>query len=503
MTSKFYEPEDLACVIAEFKNNGKKIGLSHGVFDLLHPGHIQHFIAAKREVDYLIVSITSDAFVNKGPGRPVFTEDIRISTLSALSAVDYVTISRDKTAEKIIEIVKPDIYFKGSDYANSADDPTGKISDEKKMVERFGGQILFTNEITSSSSKLINNYFNSTPSVVKNWVQSLKSKFSVTDIESYLNKIENLKVAVIGETIIDQYTKVEALSKSSKDPILAFRLLDTDVYAGGILAIANNCASWTKHVTAISIIGYDDSRPTDLAQILNKNIELKMITSDRPTITKHRYVDIGTNSKLFETYEFNPDPLHDEDVKKVIKEISSLEKYDIILVADYGHGLFTNQLIEHLSEQSTYLCVNTQSNAGNRGYNTITKYSRLDFFSVNSGELKLELRNQKLDYDLVVPELMRKLSAHQAVLTKGAEGLAVYGKSGFSAAPAIANKIVDKVGAGDSVFAISSLLSYVKAPLDIIGLVSSLVASHEVAQFGHQTSMSIGDIKKQIRSLMS
>jgi rfaE bifunctional protein nucleotidyltransferase chain/domain len=503
VTDKFYEPEDLSIIVDKLRSQGKKIGLSHGVFDLLHPGHIQHFIAAKKEVDFLIVSITSDAFVNKGPGRPIFAENIRISTLSALSAVDYVTISRGKTAEKIIESIRPNIYFKGSDYANASDDPTGKISDEKQIVEKFGGKLHFTDEITSSSSKLINSFLNSAPVEVKNWVQTLKSKYSIVEVENYLQRIENLKVVVIGETIIDQYTKVEALSKSSKDPILAFHLLDTEVYAGGILAIANNCASWTKEVTAISVIANDDLRPNDIAKLLSQNIQLKLITSNRPTITKHRYVDIGTNTKLFETYDFNPNPLPDKEVWQIIDAVSSLENYDVLLAADYGHGLFTNQLIEHLTEVSPYFCVNTQSNAGNRGYNTITKYSKVDFFSVNSGELRLEMRSQKLNYDLVVPELMSKLSAHQAVLTKGAEGLTVYEHLASSNAPAIATKIVDKVGAGDSVFAISSLLSYVKAPLDIIGLVSSVVASHEVSQFGHRTSMSIGDIKKQVRSLMS
>ena len=167
----------------------------------------------------------------------------------------------------------------------------------------------------------INSHFNSAPAEVKNWIQNIKHKFSVNDIEGYLNKIETLKVAVIGETIIDQYTKVEPLSKSSKDPILAFHLQETEVYAGGILAIANNCSAWTKHVTAISVIGNNDSRPTDLARILNKDIELKLIVSSRPTITKHRFIDIGTNSKLFETYDFDPNSLPDEDIEKVLKEI--------------------------------------------------------------------------------------------------------------------------------------------------------------------------------------
>ena len=68
----FREPGDLAIELLPFKSEGRTIGLSHGVFDLVHPGHIQHFLAAKKQVDILVVSITADKFVNKGPGRPIF-----------------------------------------------------------------------------------------------------------------------------------------------------------------------------------------------------------------------------------------------------------------------------------------------------------------------------------------------------------------------------------------------------------------------------------------------
>ena len=503
MENKFIEAEDLALILEKLKQDGKKIGLSHGVFDLLHPGHIQHFIAAKRDVDILIVSITADKFVNKGPGRPIFNEQIRISTLSALSAVDFVTISRDKTAEKLIEILTPDIYFKGSDYANDSDDPTGKIKDEKHIVEKFGGKIHFTNEMTSSSSKLINSFLNVTPIEVQNWLKEIKNEFSVSEIEEYLNKLSQLKIAVVGEIIIDAYTKVEALAKSSKDPILAFRLLESEIYAGGILAIANNCSAWVSSVTAVSIIGHNDDRPTNLAKILNNNINLMLTKTERPTITKHRFIDVGTNAKLFETYDFDPSPIPENELESVKKNLNNVIESDLVLVADYGHGLMDPLLIEYLTSKKIYLSVNTQSNAGNRGYNTITKYPRVDFFTANSGELKLELRSQNVDYDSVMPKLINKLKASSAILTKGADGLTIYGDGDIKSAPAIATKIVDKVGAGDSVFAIASLLAYIKTPPAMIGFIASIVASHEVAQFGHKNSLTLGDLKKQIRTMLS
>src|SRR3989338_5433489 len=108
--------DELACIIQQFKEKGKKIVQCHGVFDLLHPGHIRHFEAAKREGDMLIVTLTKDKYVNKGPGRPVFNQRLRAESIAALECVDYVAINDWPTATNAIKKLKPHIYAKGSDY---------------------------------------------------------------------------------------------------------------------------------------------------------------------------------------------------------------------------------------------------------------------------------------------------------------------------------------------------------------------------------------------------
>ena len=127
-------------------------------FDLLHPGHIYHFDQAKAKSDILVVSITSDNKVLKGPGKPYFNEKHRLYALASLEVVDYVVISNEKSAVNVIKKLKPNIYVKGNDYKNSEDDITGKIFDEKKS-EKYGGQILFTSGPVFSSSKIINKEF--------------------------------------------------------------------------------------------------------------------------------------------------------------------------------------------------------------------------------------------------------------------------------------------------------------------------------------------------------
>ena len=122
----------------KLKNEGKTIALCHGVFDLVHPGHVIHLEQAKEMADILVVSITAAKFVRKGPDRPYFNDEMRMKFLAALECVDYVLLSEGYTVDDIIEAVEPDIYVKGEEYAKAEEDITGKITEEKNLVEKYG-----------------------------------------------------------------------------------------------------------------------------------------------------------------------------------------------------------------------------------------------------------------------------------------------------------------------------------------------------------------------------
>jgi len=492
-------------ILDELRSSGKTIALCHGVFDLIHPGHIQHFSAAKKLVDVLIVSITADEFVNKGPGRPLFDQETRIASLSALVDVDYVAISYSPTAIQIIELIKPDLYIKGSDYLNEEEDVTGMISLERQYVEKHGGKIHFTNEITSSSSSLINKFYSSFSTTAQEWVKDFKENNGYNETVAWLDKIQNLKITIIGETIVDQYTYCDPLAKSSKDPILAFQLGRSNMYPGGVLAIANNCQGWASDVSVLSFVGIDANKYSEVISMINKKIKLKLIrTDDRPSILKHRFVDKNSGTRVFEFYNFESKDLPATAAAEIELLLNkACTNSDIVIAADYGHGLFTPQIINNITKQQVFLAVNTQSNAGNRGYNTISKYNNADFVCLNSGEIQLEMRNRNPDYFEIIPRILKRIDAKYAAVTLGGEGLIVFDNLGNSAkVPAFATKVIDKVGAGDAVLAISSMLASVSAPVKVIGFLANLIAAHEVSQLGHQTSLSFSDIKKHAKAIL-
>ena len=155
---KVIDLENLAEKLKALKYEGKKVVLCHGCFDLMHPGHIKYLQASKRMGDILVVTITPDVYVDKGPGRPAFNQALRADSIAALECVTYVAINKWPTAEETLRLLRPDIYVKGQEFENS-EDRTGKLQSELKVANEIGVEMRFTHEIVFSSSELLNKYF--------------------------------------------------------------------------------------------------------------------------------------------------------------------------------------------------------------------------------------------------------------------------------------------------------------------------------------------------------
>jgi bifunctional ADP-heptose synthase (sugar kinase/adenylyltransferase) len=312
------------------------------------------------------------------------------------------------------------------------------------------------------------------------------------------------QVNVLGETIIDIYTNCLPLAKSSKDPILAFQKFDSQQFLGGVLAIADVASQLAESTRVLSVAGKEIE---DYVAELNPNRAyiLEMLELEtQPTIKKHRFVDSKSGYRVFEYYDFDSSEialvLQDQIIESLSRKINS---QSLVIAADYGHGFFAQRMIDKLCALDVFLAVNTQANAGNRGFNTYNKYPRIDFLSLNGNELELALRKKNLDYSEVIPNIMREKACSYAVVTLGGDGLLTFDATGeYAHTPAFASKVVDKVGAGDSVLAIASILGFLNAPKELIGLLSSVVAAFEVEQLGHKSSLDVVSMKKYVKGLL-
>jgi len=134
---KIFQREELAPIVERLRGEGKTVGLTNGVFDILHAGHVRYLREARTHCDALVVSLNTDESVKKykDPARPLVPQNQRAEVVAALSFVDFVTFHSERRMRKTLEILKPGLYIKGGDYK-----PEQLTS--RDVVEKYGGRAL-------------------------------------------------------------------------------------------------------------------------------------------------------------------------------------------------------------------------------------------------------------------------------------------------------------------------------------------------------------------------
>lgn len=485
--------ERAAAIIADAKKHGRTVVLAHGVFDLVHLGHVRHLETAKREGDMLVVSVTEDRFVNKGPGRPAFPAPMRAEMLAALGIVDIVVVNNAATAVNVINALQPSIYVKGSEYTNADDDVTGKIVDEQKAVEAGGGRIVFTDDIVFSSSSLINQYMDVYHPELREYLERLRERITVDDITAMIDKVAGMKVLLVGDAIIDEYQYVTSMGKSPKEAMIATKFGGREVFAGGVFAAANHVASFCAEVEVLTCLGSDDTYEEFIKSHLKPNVRLNAIYREgAPTTRKCRFVDQSYLRKMFEVYFFEDGPLAgncQSDLDNMINERAG--EFDLVIVTDFGHGLIAPSTIRALQDNAKFLAVNAQSNSANHGYNLITKYGRADYVCIDAPEARLAMSDKFCEIgDLISTRLAPQLDCKRMIVTQGKDGCITFDEArGTRTIPAFTKSVIDTVGAGDAFLSVTSPLVASGAPMDLVGFVGNAAGAMKVGIVGHRKSI--------------
>ncbi|MDD4004607.1 MAG: PfkB family carbohydrate kinase [Elusimicrobiaceae bacterium] len=479
---KILSIQQLAEKVADLKKSGKTVVLCHGVFDLMHPGHIRHLQTAKKEGDILVVTVTPDRYVNKGPGRPVFSENLRAETLAALGAVDYAAVNEWPNAVETLKTVKPSVYIKGSDYAAPDQDITGGIALEKEAVESVGGQLRFTNDIQFSSTALLNRFFGTFPEPTRQWLQDFRARHSPDSVIDAMRALKKLRVLVVGDVIVDEYHYCSGLGKSPKDNIITTRYLGEERFAGGALACANHLAGFCEEVTLVTCLGGMQTHEDYIRLNLKPNIRPEFfVRPDTCTVVKRRFVEPVFLTKLFEVAFLDDRPLPDDVCAGMAAHLERIAgDYDLVLVSDFGHGLVDERIIGAL-KNARFLTVNAQSNSANHGYNLVTKYHKADYICIDEPELRLASHDKYGDIHALIKGLSQKLDCPCISITRGHLGAITYRRElGFFETPVFSGKIVDRVGAGDSYLSVTAPMAAAGLTPDLIGFTGNAAAAIKV-----------------------
>ena len=235
---------------------------------------------------------------------------------------------------------------------------------------------------------------------------------------------------------------------------------------------------------------------------MNKKVERVFFRKkNSPTILKKRFIDNITKNKLFGIYSLNDDISPIKDDTKICKYIEkNILKYDLILISDYGHGFISNKTAKKITSKKKYIALNAQVNAANIGYHDLLKYKNIDAVIINETELRHEMRNKNDETKLLSTQLQRKLNTNDLLVTRGKHGAILLSKKNknFVESPAFAKNVVDKVGAGDAMLSIISLLIKIGAPKDLSLLLGSFAGSISVETIGNSVSISRQNFLRQI-----
>jgi rfaE bifunctional protein nucleotidyltransferase chain/domain len=499
---------ELAPIVARFRAEGKTVVHAHGVFDVLHIGHVRHLEEAARLGDKLIVTITADRHVNKGPGRPIFNEHLRAEMLASLEYVDWVGVNQDPDAVILLNTLKPSVYVKGPEYARPEDDVTGKISKEVEAVQSHGGRVAITTDtVVFSSSNLINQHFSIYERPVREYLDNMRKTIGLEKVLEQLDAIKDFRVLLIGDTIIDDYQYVEPMGKSPKESLVATKYVDRELFAGGVIAASNHVAGFCREVEVVTALGMTDSHEALIRKNLAPNVKLHPVWRDGvPTTRKTRFVDTSyAMRKMFEVYFFDDRPLPQSSTAEITKLLENIAgDFDCVIVTDFGHGLISNPIIDVLSKEARFLAINAQTNSANTGFNLITRYKKADLICIDGPEARLAIGDKDMDVTSIVSSaLPERISCQRFIVTQGRHGCATYdSKVGLGRVPALTNTMVDPVGAGDAFLSLASPIAAAGTPLDLVGFFGNVAGAIKIGIVGHRTPVGKVPVVKFVTSLL-
>ena len=481
----------------------KKILMCHGVFDLVHPGHIRHLQYCKKHCDYLVVSITTDKHVLKSDFRPYVPEKLRALNLAAIELIDFVLIDKESKPLKNLKFIKPDIYGKGYEYVDGKINP--KTQEEIDVIKSYGGEFMYTpGDYVQSSSYIIEN---NKPDLKLVKLKTLMENEKITFKNLYecLKNIKNEKVFVLGDTIVDSYVETEFIGSNAKTPTFSVRYINKDDYVGGAGVVAKHLSAAGANVTFCSILG-EDKLSNFVKKDLKKN-KIKVIffsEKNRPTTNKQVY--IAQNYRLLKVDTLDNTPINEDLINNISKEIKKIRKGSIVF-SDFRHGIFNKSSIKKLisSINKNILKVGDSQIASRWG--NILDFKNFDLITPNEKEARFALGDQDSAIRPLASKLYEKANCKSLILTLGSRGILTIRKErykndarAFFSVDSFADNVLDPVGCGDSLLAYSTL-AYKVTKNDVISSIIGIIASSIEAGINGNLPIKNTDIEKKLKQI--
>jgi len=485
---KILNSKILEKTIQNLKKNKKKIVMCHGTFDLVHPGHIRHLFYAKSKGDVLIVSITGDKFVTKQSKGTYVPEDLRIRNLAALELVDYTLIDYNFKPLELISKIKPNYFVKGYEY-NLDDSLNENTVEEKLLVKRFGGKIIFSpGDVVYSSTKFQKAL---KPDIKNDKFMSLlrREKISLNQIINILKKKISLNIHVIGDLIIDKYNYCDLIGQSTKTPTFSIRPYKSEVFVGGAGIVAKHLKAMGADVSFTTIAGNDEYKAYANDNLTKSGIKTNiLVNKNQKTILKERFWN--NDYKLLQVDYVDNEIIDKNNLKNIFNILKKDKKLNCIVFSDFRHGMFNTEIINsYLKILNPNIIKIADSQVSSR-WGNILDFKKVDIIFPNELEARFSLGDQDSGIRSVGTALMKASECKNLVLKLGEKGSMVFRNTGFYPQDFfpldsfVRNK-VDTIGAGDAYLSATTIFYCITKNIVLSSIIGNFAAAIACEQEGN------------------
>ena len=425
------------------------------------------------------MSITADQYIKKGINRPFVPENLRALNLAAFQMVDYVLIDNNQKPLKNLKKLKPDYFAKGFEYTSSGLMPATK--EESDVVSSFGGEMIFTpGDIVYSSTSLLNIH---QPKIDNFKLQNLMSKYSVSfeKLKKTLSKFNKLKIHVVGDLIIDTYTRTNLIGGLIKTPTPSVLYQEKDNYIGGAGIVANHLKSLGANVTLTTVVGNDKWKNFVIQEFKKSKVKLKVIVdSTRPTTNKNTIV--ANDYKLLKVDTLDNQPISEKILERIQSSVKNVE-CDAIIFSDFRHGIFNKSSIPLIIKSVKNNIFKVADSQVATRWGNITDFKNFDLITPNEKEARFSLADQDSSISNLTRQLALKTKFKNLILKLGERGIVSVSsnkKSIYSfSTPSFVKNPKDAVGAGDALLSVATLSLLSTKSLVVASILGSIAAACE------------------------
>jgi rfaE bifunctional protein kinase chain/domain len=458
---------------------GRTIAFVSGNFNVVHPGHLRLLKFAAEQAEILVVGVNPDST----PGVTL-SQEMRLENVRSISFVHHV-VSLESSPSDFISQLQPTVVVKGKEFED-------RFNPEQAVVDAYGGRLIFSaGELRFASLSLLERESDIDISAVRKPLEFPKRHgFEISGIKKLLDKLAGMRVAVIGDLIVDEYVTCDAVGMSQEDPTIVVTPLMTRTFVGGAGAVAAHAHGLGADVHFFTLVGNDEA-----ARFASSSLEqhgvlcAPFVDETRPTTRKQRFRAL--NKTLLRVNHVRQHPASSEIQKQMLGAVErALKSCDLLLFSCFNYGCLPQDLIDAIAdrarEKGVMMAADSQvsSQTGD-----VSRFKGMTLLTPTEREARVALNDFVSGLAVISDRLTQRARTQHLVITLGAEGALINtmvdGELNYDRLPAFNPSPKDVSGAGDSFFMASSMALRAGADIWQASYLGSLAAALQVSRIGN------------------